>query len=79
MMPMNEIRIGELGEILTGSEAGRFVEVVDDAENTGGYLIVTYADSERAPDVYDAWVESVVDVELYFEDAGWEVRWVECR
>jgi hypothetical protein len=77
-MSMKEIRIGELGKILTGSEAGRFVEVVDDAENTGGFLIVTYADAERAPDVYDAWVGSVVDVELYFEDAGWEVQWLEC-
>jgi hypothetical protein len=77
-MSMKEIRIGELGKILTGSEAGRFVEVVDDAENTGGFLIVTYADAERAPDVNDAWVGSVVDVELYFEDAGWEVQWLEC-
>lgn len=78
MTPMNDIRVGVLGEILTGTEAGRYVEIVDDAENTGGYLIVTYADALRSPEVYDAWVESVVDVELYFEDAAWSVRWTDC-
>lgn len=34
---MNEIRLGVIGEILAGNEAGRFVEIVDDAENTRGY------------------------------------------
>lgn len=75
MTAMNELPIGVLGEIVAGAEAGRFVEVVDDAENTGGFLIVTYADADRSPEVFDAWVESIVDVELYFEELGWSVRW----
>lgn len=75
MMPLNEIRLHVLGEILSGDEVGRFVEIIDDARNTGGYLIVTYADAARSPDIFDAWVESIVDVELYLEEAGWTIQW----
>jgi hypothetical protein len=58
-----------------GTEVGRIVEVIDDAENTGGFLIVTYANYDRGPEAFDAWVESIVDVELYFDERGWEVEW----
>jgi hypothetical protein len=62
-------------EVTAGSEIGRFVEVIDDTCQTGGYLIFTYADVDRSPEVFDAWVPSIVDVDLYFDDSGWEVEW----
>ena len=65
-----------LGKITAGREAGRVVEVIDDAQHTGGFLIFTYADVERSPEVFDAWVESIVDVELYFDDNTWNVEWL---
>ncbi len=34
-----KIKIGVLGRIVAGVDAGRFVEVEDDAESTGGFLI----------------------------------------
>jgi len=70
-----KIRIGVVGQIVRGAEEGRFVEILDDAENTSGYLIVTYADSDRSPVAFDAWVESIADVELYFEESDWQVKW----
>jgi hypothetical protein len=74
---MRDLRIGTLGRIAAGREAGRVVEVVDDSRNTGGWLIFTYADLHRSPEVFDAWVGSIVDVELYFDDNGWQIEWVE--
>jgi hypothetical protein len=76
-MTMRDLRVGVLGRIVAGEEVGRVVEVVDDSENTGGYLIMTYADTARSPEVFDTWVESIVDVESLFEESGWEVEWVE--
>lgn len=64
-----------LGEILSGPEKGRFVEIVDDSQNTGGYLVVTYSDDARSPEVFDVWLESIVDVEMYFDECTWTIRW----
>jgi hypothetical protein len=43
---------------------------VNDTANTVGYRISTYADVGRSPEVFDARVPSIVDVDLYFEDSG---------
>jgi hypothetical protein len=72
---MADLRIGELGFIAGGQEAGRWVEVVDDQAESGGYFIFTYGDCERSGEVFDTWVESLLDVERQFDFWGWEVRW----
>jgi hypothetical protein len=76
---MRDLRVATLGRISAGDEAGRVVEVIDDGANTGGFLIFTYADLDRSPEVFDAWVQSVVDVELYFDDRGWQIEWVDSK
>ncbi|ENY6473016.1 hypothetical protein [Vibrio parahaemolyticus] len=35
------IKIGQVGTIISGDEAGFEVIIIDDSENTGGYLICT--------------------------------------
>ena len=74
---MIDIRLHTIGEILDGDEVGRFVEVLDDFDNSGGYLIMTYADESRSPEVFDAWVENIIDVENFFEESSWTVQWFE--
>lgn len=74
---MRDLRIGSLGLIVAGREEGRWVEVIDDHEDSGGYLVLTYADSARSPDVFDAWVESILDVDRYFDECEWEIRWLD--
>ena len=74
---MRDLRVAVLGRIVAGQEAGRVLEVVDDSENSGGYLVVTYADVDRSPEVFDTWVESIIDVDVLFDENGWEVEWVE--
>ena len=75
--PTRDLRVGTLGYIRAGDEAGRVVEVVDDWANTGGFLICTYTDVQRAPEAFDAWVESIVEVDLYFDDRCWEIEWID--
>ncbi len=65
-----------LGRILAGQEAGRYVEVLDDTRNSGGFLIFTYADAGRSPEVFDAWVETLADIETYFLESSWEIEWL---
>jgi hypothetical protein len=72
---VTDVQIGVLGRILEGTETGRVVEVIDDGPNTGGYLIFTYADMDRSPEVFDGWVESRPDVDRYFEESGWQIDW----
>ncbi|WP_250444145.1 hypothetical protein [Actinotalea sp. C106] len=74
---MRQLRIGALGRIAAGDDAGRFVEVVDDSECSGGFLILTYDTAHRSGNAYDSWVESIVDVNLYFDESRWEVEWLE--
>ena len=74
---MSYVRLGTLGRIQAGEELGRVVEVIDDTVRTGGYLIVTYADTARSPDVFDSWQADLADVERYFEEMRWEITWLE--
>jgi len=70
-----EIPLNTIGLIIDGEAAGRFVEVVDDSWNTGGYLIFTHADHERSPEVFDGWAETFDDVHKYFSESNWRVEW----
>jgi len=73
--PARDLRTGVVGQIRAGREAGRFVELVDDSENTGGWLIFTYGRHDRSGEAFDTWAASIVDVDLYFDDCGWVVEW----
>ncbi|MDD5330546.1 MAG: hypothetical protein PHX38_11100 [Sulfuricella sp.] len=70
-----QIRIGEIGRILAGEESGNYVKVLDDTENTGGYLILT-APAIDMRHGYDNWVESKDALARYFEESGWTTEWL---
>ncbi len=74
---MRDLRVGVLGRIVAGDDAGRFVEVTDDTSSSGGFLILTFDNVDRSGNAYDSWVESIVDVDLYFAESGWEVEWLD--
>jgi len=71
---MSNIRIGKTGRIIRGANSGSFVKILDDGDNTGGYLILFAKDSTFL-NGYDDWVESSKDLEKYFWEAGLEVDW----
>lgn len=70
-----KIKLGEVGKIVSGQELGRYVKVVDDAANTGGYFIITAA-SPSMRDAFDNWVESGAVLQRFFEEAEWVVEWL---
>ncbi|MCC7038389.1 MAG: hypothetical protein IT560_13955 [Alphaproteobacteria bacterium] len=69
-----EIKIGNVGKIVAHDDVGSYIKVVDDRENTGGFLILTAA----APDMlngFDSWVEDMEALQRFFAEAGWIVEW----
>jgi hypothetical protein len=72
---ISEIPVGRLGRILAGPEAGRVMEVVDDAAGSGGVLVVTYTDLDRTPPVFDTWFENFDELRAAFAETGWQVDW----
>lgn len=70
-----EIRIGIVGEIVTGDEAGSFVKIIDDTEHTGGFLILTSSTPEMK-DGFDNWVENESSLKQYFVESKWVIRWL---
>ncbi|WP_431835698.1 hypothetical protein [Cellulomonas sp. Y8] len=75
-LTMTMIKVGMVGRVLAGEDAGRFVEVADDKSSSGGFLILTYDNVDRSGDAYDSWVESFPDVESYFRESRWVVEWL---
>ncbi|NML35511.1 hypothetical protein [Paraburkholderia antibiotica] len=71
---MEKILFGVVGRIIAGDDASSYVKVVDDAENTGGFLILT----SNRPDMitgFDNWVETKEAVGSFFAESNWEVDW----
>ena len=60
---------------MKGDDAGSFVKIQDDSENTGGYLILL-SDRDDFSSGSDDWVEDSKALEQYFEESEWEVNWL---
>jgi hypothetical protein len=71
---MEKILFGIVGRIIAGDDAGSYVKVVDDSENTGGFLILT-SDRHDMSTGFDNWVETKESVESFFAESNWEVDW----
>ncbi len=68
------IPIGVIGKIIEGDEAGFFVKIICDEENTGGFLILTSPD-EKFSQCFDGWVETEAGLRSYFEESNWRIVW----
>jgi hypothetical protein len=73
MSDPNDPPVGLVGRLLSGPEAGFFIEVDDDTTRpggSGGYYILTWTPANS----YDIWLETWDDVVISFEDM--EVEWL---
>ena len=70
------IHVGKKGRITKGKSTGWFVLVQDDSSDTGGFFIPTAKDIDLK-DGFDDWVENSTCLEKYFQEAGWEITWLE--
>jgi hypothetical protein len=70
-----DIKVGAVGKIVAGDEAGSYVKVIDDTTNTGGYLVLTAVNPDMS-DAFDSWVEDRESLSRYFEESRWAVTWI---
>ena len=76
-MSLADVRIGQVGQIISGDQVGRFVKVLDDSENTGGFLILTSIEPTfKNGHGDDNWVEDRDTLSLYFHEADWLIEWL---
>jgi hypothetical protein len=68
------MRVGVVGKIVSGDERGAYVKIVDDSEDTGGYLILTsmYPDFR---DGNDNWVENRDVLVRFLKESKWIIEW----
>ncbi|USD22766.1 hypothetical protein MJO52_06415 [Microbulbifer variabilis] len=71
------IEIGKLGIIESGDEEGFQIKVLNDSENTGGFLILTGKDlNDEESEGFDSWVSSYSELESYFKESNWKIKWL---
>jgi hypothetical protein len=70
-----DIQINKIGKIILGDDKNSFVKIIDDGENTGGYLILT-SKTIFFTDCFDDWVENFESLKKYFEESNWEIHWM---
>lgn len=74
---MSNVKIATYGQILEGALKDWYVFVQDDAENTGGYLILLSISLDLAnPQGFDIWAENFQDVCEIFKEKNLKVHWL---
>ncbi|WP_445366522.1 hypothetical protein ACH5Y9_14305 [Methylomonas sp. BW4-1] len=68
------IKTGTLGKIESGDETGAFIKIIDDSQNTGGFIIVT-SSSPELKNGFDNWVKDKNTLDQYFQESGWVITW----
>jgi hypothetical protein len=72
------VKIGCVGVVANSEHPKHHVRVVDDSENTGGFLIYEWWDGSNGPNenhAFDSWVETREDLDAFFREVGWNVEW----
>lgn len=70
-----DIRIGQIGKIISGDDCGMYLKIMDDSDSTGGYLILTSFNIDMS-DGFDNWTESYATLVQYFVESDWVIEWV---
>lgn len=75
----NVIKYGLTGEIVSGRSKGWFLRIEETEKGSGSYLILVSKDREFSKYVegYDYWAENSMEVQDYFDDIKWIVRWLD--
>lgn len=72
-----EIKFNILGIILNGANPEeKFIKIIDDQENTGGFLILLSSNDKFLPfNNYDDWVENLEILKEYLQESNWIIKW----
>ncbi|GMR07394.1 MAG: hypothetical protein BMS9Abin26_0397 [Gammaproteobacteria bacterium] len=68
--------IGKIGVIKSGANKDWQLQIIDDNDNTGGYLILISKDfSNPKVEGFDDWVDSEDSLNKYFIESNWLIEW----
>ena len=72
-----EIKFNTLGVILNGGNPEeKFIKIIDDQENTGGFLILLSSNDKFLPfNSYDDWIENLEILKEYLQESNWIIKW----
>lgn len=75
---MKKIKFNTIGKIIKGDQEGWFVLVEHDTKDTGGYYVyqAPIPEIKESTVGYDDWLESLEDVQGYFEESDWDIEWL---
>ena len=74
---MNKVPFNKTGRIIAGESQGWYVRVLNDQENSGGYLILQSADPDfNGTEGFDDWLENEADIPEFFQECGWKIEWL---
>lgn len=72
------IKFNVIGKILQGDDVGCYIRVVHDEKDTGGFYIFQSDSIDfKSTRSFDAWVESIGQLQSFFEESSWEIEWLE--
>lgn len=70
------IRVGVVGLIRYGDDAGKYVRVQELPDATPSYLVLMARDQEFTSGDGDCWVEDHAALEEFFAESRWVVEWL---
>ncbi|MEU8971564.1 barstar family protein [Streptomyces monashensis] len=73
----HQLKIGEVGRITAGDEAGQFVKIEELPDSPPSYLILLAHDLEFTRGRGDHWVEDLPSLEQFFAEGKWIVEWLD--
>jgi hypothetical protein len=68
------IPLETIGKILAGEDQGKFVKVMPDREQSGGFFILT-SEHLSFKSAFDNWVKDEADLNGFFLESRWLVEW----
>jgi len=68
--------INTIGKILEGDDAGFFVKIQHDVEDTGGFLILVSEDKTFEKG-FDDWVQDTESLQGYIAESQWVIDWMD--
>ena len=75
---MSKLKIETYGRIMEGSPKDWYIFIQDDANNTGGYLILISASLDPDdPRGFDDWAENLQNLQDYFKEKKWKIHWLD--
>ena len=75
-MVTDKIAVNRIGKITNGDMKNWYIKVLDDTENTGGYLFIESPNIDFRGEGYDNWFLDLKDVLPHIEHCKYQIEWI---